>query len=73
MGDRRASLIKTKAQQTPEAHEASSQEEPPSSNMKRRVRRGLRELPFLAVWPGHDGGVVTQPRLIKTINKPQSL
>jgi len=53
IGDRRTSLIRTKAQQTPEAHAPSSQEELTSSNMKRQVRRGLRELPFLAGWPGH--------------------
>lgn len=33
---------------------------------------GFQELPLLVVWPGHRGAVVTQQRLIKTINKPQS-
>lgn len=73
MGDRRASLIRTKAQQTPEAHGAGRQEELNSSNMKRQRGGGLRELPFLVVWSGHNGVVVTQQRLIKTINKPQPL
>ena len=36
MGDRRASLIRTKSQPSPEAHGAHSQEEPNSSNMKRQ-------------------------------------
>lgn len=73
MGDRRASLIRTKAQRTPEAHRGGRQEELDSSNMKREWGGELRELPFLVVWSGHNGIVVTRQKLIKTINKPQPL
>lgn len=69
--DRRASLIRTKAQWTQEACGVSWPEARASSNMKDEWKGGFRELPLLVVWPGHNGAVMMQPKLIKTINKPQ--